>query len=225
MSFTDAIKNSVLEGFTYSDMSTTKIVVTLITSYLIAMYIHAVYKFVTKNAFYYKNYGISMTVMSVVTAGIVMAMQSSLVISLGMVGALSILRFRTAIKDPLDLLFLFWSIAVGIICGAGLYELAIATSVVATLGILLFQFLPIKKCSYLLVINAVSKDAYEPIVQKLNLHVTCYVIKAKNLSKDGLELIVEVRLKDRDETVVEEILSIADVEQVHLLENDTAVKS
>lgn len=225
MSFTDAIKDSVLSGFSYADMSTTRIVVTLLLAYLIAMYIHLVYKFVTKNAFYYRNYAISMTVMSVVTAGIVLAMQSSLVISLGMVGALSIVRFRTAIKDPLDLLFLFWSIAVGIICGAGLYELAIATSVVATVGILLFQILPIKKCSYLMVINAVSGSAYEPIVQKLDSCVSSYTVKAKNISRDGLELIIEIRLKDRNETVVDEILTITGVEEVHLLENDTDVKS
>lgn len=225
MSFTDAIKESVLEGFAYNDISTTKIVVTLVIAYAIAMYIHLVYKFVTKNAFYYKNYGISMTIMSVVTAGIVMAMQSSLVISLGMVGALSIVRFRTAIKDPLDLLFLFWSIAVGIICGAGLYEIAIVVSVIATVGIVLFQVLPVKRGAYLLVINAETKQVFEQIVQSLQNQKASYAVKAKNISKDGMELILEVKLSGSDESLVEELLGIVGVKSVHLLENDTNVKA
>ena len=120
MSFNDAIKKSVLEGFSYADLSTTKIMTTLIITFAIALYIFFVYKMVTKSAFYFKSLNISMAIISVVTAGIILAMQSSIVISLGMVGALSIVRFRTAIKDPMDLLFLFWSIGTGIICGAGL---------------------------------------------------------------------------------------------------------
>ena len=108
MSFNDAIKKSVLEGFSYADLSTTKIMTTLIITFAIALYIFFVYKMVTKSAFYFKSFNISMAIISVVTAGIILAMQSSIVISLGMVGALSIVRFRNAIKDPMDILFLFW---------------------------------------------------------------------------------------------------------------------
>jgi len=93
-----------------------------------------------------------MAIMAVVTAGIILAMQSSIVISLGMVGALSIVRFRTAIKDPMDLLFLFWSIGTGIICGAGLYEIAIILAVLVTLSIIFLDAFPIKKAPYLLVV-------------------------------------------------------------------------
>ena len=93
-----------------------------------------------------------MAVISIVTAGIVIAMQSSLAISLGMVGALSIVRFRTAIKEPLDLLFLFWSIGTGIICGAGLYELAVIVAIAATFGLFALQFVPLAAEPMLLVI-------------------------------------------------------------------------
>ena len=106
------------------DITTGKIAATLIVTALLALYIFAIYRLVTRKVFYSKNFNISLAVMSLITAAIILAMQSNLVISLGMVGALSIVRFRTAIKDPMDLAFLFWSISVGIICGAGLYEVA-----------------------------------------------------------------------------------------------------
>ena len=225
MNFSDVIKDSVLEGFSYNDISTTKIIVTLLIAFAIAMYIHLIYKFVTKTAFYYKNYGVSMTIMSVVTAGILLAMQSSLVISLGMVGALSIVRFRTAIKDPMDLLFLFWSIGNGIICGAGLYELALIVSLVATVGIFVFQALPIRKCSYLLVINADSKDRFDEIFNTVKKQASSCSVKAKNISRDSMELIIEVKLKGSDVQMVDSLMAQDGVIQVNLLENDTEVKA
>ena len=157
MSFNDAIKKSVLEGFSYADLSTTKIMTTLIITFAIALYIFFVYKMVTKSAFYFKSFNISMAIISVVTAGIILAMQSSIVISLGMVGALSIVRFRTAIKEPMDLMFLFWSISVGIICGANLYVIAILASLVITIGLLALELTPVGMAASLLVVSA--KDA------------------------------------------------------------------
>ena len=163
MNFGDVIKNSVLEGFTYADLSTTKILTTLVITFVIAIYIFCVYKLVTKSAFYFKNFNVSMAIISVVTAGIILAMQSSIVISLGMVGALSIVRFRTAIKDPMDLLFLFWSIGTGIICGAGLYKIAVILAVLITIGILVLAMLPVSISPYLLIVNAISKEAENEI--------------------------------------------------------------
>ncbi len=225
MNFSDIIKESVLQGFAYADMPTTKIIITLVIAFIMAMYIHLIYKFVTKTAFYYKNYGVSMTIMSVVTAGIILAMQSSLVISLGMVGALSIVRFRTAIKDPMDLLFLFWSIGNGIICGAGLYELAIIVSVVATVGIFIFQMLPIRKNSYLLVINANTKDCFDNIEQTIKQRTVTSKLKAKNISHNGMELIFEIRIKGADTALIDALMTMNEVLQVNLLENETEIKA
>lgn len=224
MTYTDIIKNSVLEGFSYADIPTTKILVTLGIAYLLAMYIHLVYKIVTKNAFYYKNYGVSMTIMSVVTAGIILAMQSSLVISLGMVGALSIVRFRTAIKDPMDLLFLFWSIGSGIICGAGLYELAIITAVVSTVGILLFQFFPYRENSFLLVVNANRADYFGEIEALLKQGTHSFKIKSRNVNKNGMDLIVEVKIK-KDVDLIGQLAEKEYVLSATLLENNVDVKS
>ena len=116
MSFTDVIKKSVLEGFNNGNLSTTGIIVILMVTLLLSAYVYFVYTLVNKGTMYDREYHISMAMISVVTAGIIIAMQSNIVISLGMVGALSIVRFRTAIKSPMDLLFLCWSIGKGINC-------------------------------------------------------------------------------------------------------------
>ena len=123
MSFKDMIKSSVLNSFN-SDITVGKIAVVLAISFILGLYVFIVYRMAVNNEFYSKDFNRTLVLMSVVTAGIVLAVQSNLVISLGMVGALSIVRYRTAIKSSLDLFFLFWAISIGIICGAGLYKVA-----------------------------------------------------------------------------------------------------
>ena len=223
--YADIIKKSVIEGFVYADFSTTKILITLLITYVIAMYIHLIYKFVTKNAFYLKSYGVSMTIISVITAGIVLAMQSSLVISLGMVGALSIVRFRTAIKDPMDLLFLFWSIGTGIVCGAGLYGLAIIVAIVATVGILVFEIIPVKRNMFLLVLNANSADCEEDVYRIISEECAGYKVRSKCVDRKGIDIIVEVKLKEKNSQIVNMLLKIENVESVTLLENEVNVKA
>ncbi|MCR5107748.1 MAG: DUF4956 domain-containing protein, partial [Lachnospiraceae bacterium] len=134
MSFKDMIKGSVMNNY-FSDITVTRIALVLIASLLLGLYVFIVYRMAVNNEFYSKDFNRTLVLMAVVTAAIVLAVQSNLVISLGMVGALSIVRYRTAIKSPLDLFFLFWAISIGIICGAGLYILAIALCVIVTAGL------------------------------------------------------------------------------------------
>ena len=223
MNFSDAIKNSVMEGFTYADMSTTEIIITLVITFLIALYIFGVYRMVTGSAFYFKSFHVSMAMISVVTAGIILAMQSSIVISLGMVGALSIVRFRTAIKDPMDLLFLFWSIGTGIICGAGLYKVAIILAVIVTCGILILELLPARTSPYLLIINTDTKENEEEILNLTGDIGKAYKIKSKNVTQSGMDLILEVRAKNNKE-LVDKISEIKGVTSVSLLLHDGEIK-
>ena len=137
--FSNIFKKSFLEGFSAGDITTGKIVVTLLVTVLLAIYIFVVYYVHSKKTFYNKSFNVSLALIAIITAAIILAMQSNLVISLGMVGALSIVRFRTAIKEPMDLMFLFWSISVGIICGANLYVIAILASLVITIGLLALE--------------------------------------------------------------------------------------
>ncbi|MBD5548954.1 MAG: DUF4956 domain-containing protein [Lachnospiraceae bacterium] len=223
MNFSDVIKKSVLEGFSYADLSTTKIITTLLITFLIAVYIFFVYKMITKSAFYFKSFNVSMAIISVVTAGIILAMQSSIVISLGMVGALSIVRFRTAIKDPMDLLFLFWSIGTGIICGAGLYKIAIILAVLVTVGLLILDMLPVRLSPYLLIINADTKEVEEEIMDAVKKLAGAYKLKSKNITKDGMDLILEVRA-GKEKELVDKLSEMKGITAVSLLAHDSEVK-
>ena len=224
MSFRDMIKKSVLEGFGYTDFPTLKILVMLGVTFLIALYIFFIYRMVTKRTFYNREFNVSMAVISLVTAGIVMAMQSSLVISLGMVGALSIIRFRTAIKEPMDLLFLFWSISVGIICGAGLYELALMLSLAVTVGLFFFQALPVAASPYLLVLRLDENGDEKALMALIRTYSPKAKLDSKSIQKGVRNLIIEVRT-DKASQLVDEISAKEGVLSVSLLEHSGEVKS
>lgn len=223
MTYADIIKKSVLEGFSYSDVSTIRVLIALSITFLIGLYIFFVYRLVTKNAFYFKNFNISMTIISVVTAGIILAMQSSIVISLGMVGALSIVRFRTAIKDPLDLLFLFWSIGTGIICGAGLYEIAIILAVFVTVGILFLNIIPMKINSYLLVVNGSKDMDVDKLMEMATKYGKCKV-RSKNLGLESIDMIIEMRIKE-EKDLIKQLSEIPGVKNLSLLSHEGEVKA
>lgn len=223
MNFGDVIKQSVWEGFSYVDLSTTKILTTLLITFAIAVYIFMVYRLVTKTAFYFKSFNISMAIISVVTAGIILAMQSSIVISLGMVGALSIVRFRTAIKDPMDLLFLFWSIGTGIICGAGLYKIAVVLAVLVTVGILLLDMMPVRISPHLLIINAEDKELENEIFSLIKECSSAYKMKSKNITANGIDMILEIRT-NKEKELVNKISEMKGISSVSLLAHDGEVK-
>ena len=223
MSFTDVIKKSVLQGFTNTDIPTIQIVMTLGITFIIALYIFYIYRMVNKTALYDKSFHVSMAIISVITAGIIIAMQSSIVISLGMVGALSIVRFRTAIKNPMDLLFLFWSIGVGIICGAGLFEIAFVVSLMVTVGIFLLEFMPDNKKPYLLIVNGSRElDEKEVLdcVRKFGKNVK---VRSRNMKKSGTDFIIEVHTKQEKE-LLEELDKIEAISQLSLLSHEGEVR-
>ena len=203
MGFKDVFKKSFLEGFTSMDITTGKIAATLIVTALLALYIFAIYRLVTRKVFYSKNFNISLAVMSLITSAIILAMQSNLVISLGMVGALSIVRFRTAIKDPMDLAFLFWSISIGIICGAGLYEIALVTSVGVTVFILVLDMLPVGKAPMMLVVNSSEMNGEKAVLDVVGKYARYYKVKSRNLSKGRLDLVIELKVKEESALVSE----------------------
>lgn len=203
MGFKDVFKKSFLEGFNGMDITTAKIAATLFVTALLALYIFAIYRLVTRKVFYSKNFNIALASLSLITAAIILAMQSNLVISLGMVGALSIVRFRTAIKDPMDLVFLFWSISIGIICGAGLYEVALVTSVAVTVFILVLDMIPVSRAPMMLVVNSSKMDDEQTVLDVVGKYAKSYKVKSRNLSKGRLDMVVELRVKDESGLVSE----------------------
>ncbi len=223
MSFTDVLKKTVLEGFTNTDIPTVEIVLTLGSTFIIAMYIYFIYHLVTRTALYDKGFHISMAIISVITAGIIVAMQSSIVISLGMVGALSIVRFRTAIKNPMDLLFLFWSIGTGIICGAGLLEIAVVVAFMVTIGILILEFMPDLKKPYLLIING-SRDLDETqVLDTVKKYAKFIKVRSRNLKKNGVDYIIEVHTKMEKE-LLNELGKMESIVQLSLLSHEGEVR-
>lgn len=223
MSFTDAIRKSVLQGFTNTDIPTIQIVLTLGITFVIAMYIFFIYRLAGRTALYNKEFHISMAIISVITAGIIVAMQSSIVISLGMVGALSIVRFRTAIKNPMDLLFLFWSIGTGIICGAGLFELAFVVALIVTVSILILEFMPGIKRPYLLIING-SKDMDEAaVLQVIKKYARFSRVRSRNIKKNGTDYIIEVHTKEERELLAE-LDKMESIVQMSLLAHEGEVR-
>ena len=191
--FADIFKKSFLDGFSGSDITTARILVTLLVTCAIALYIFIVYYVAAKKNYYSKTFNISLALIAVITASIILAMQSNLVISLGMVGALSIVRFRTAIKDPMDLIFLFWSISTGIICGAEMYKIAIITSLVITLGLFVLELTPAGKASVLLIVNAKSIEQEAGIREVVEKYAKHAKVKSRNVSSESLDMIFDIK--------------------------------
>lgn len=220
--FSNIFKKSFIEGFSGSDITTARILVTLAVTCVLALYIFIVYYVAAKKTFYSKTFNISLALIAVITASIILAMQSNLVISLGMVGALSIVRFRTAIKDPMDLIFLFWSISIGIICGAEMYQIALITSLVLTIGLFALELTPVGRASVLLLINAQDLSAEEPVRGTVQKYSTKMTVKSRNVSRDGMDMIIDLKTKD-ETALLTELMQIEGVTNVSLMTHDGEV--
>ena len=222
MSFSDIFKKSFLDGFSATDINIYTATVAMMVTCVLALYIFVVYRILTRKTFYSKNFNISLAGIALITSGIILTIQSSLVVSLGMVGALSIVRFRTAIKDPMDLMFLFWSIAVGIICGVGMAEIAIILSIIMTVGIIVLNGLPVAKAPLIFVVNASDLDAELIIMSTVKKYAKHATIKSRNMTKSSLDLIVELRTAEGSK-LVREVLKIPSVMSASLLTHDGEV--
>jgi uncharacterized membrane protein YhiD involved in acid resistance len=222
MSFSDIFKKSFLDGFSATDINIYTATVAMMVTCVLALYIFVVYRILTRKTFYSKNFNISLAGIALITSGIILTIQSSLVVSLGMVGALSIVRFRTAIKDPMDLMFLFWAIAVGIICGVGMAEIAIILSIIMTVGIIVLNGLPVAKAPLIFVVNASDLDAELIIMSTVKKYAKHATIKSRNMTKSSLDLIVELRTAEGSK-LVREVLEIPSVMSASLLTHDGEV--
>ena len=217
MNFKDVFKKSFLEGFTSMDISTSKIIATLAMVVILSLYIFFIYRVVTRKTFYSKTFNISLAAIAIITAGIILAMQYNLVISLGMVGALSIVRFRAAIKEPMEIVFLFWSIAVGIVIGAGMIPLAVIGSAIIGVVLLLFANRKSRENPYILVLNCADETAEQAALGLVKDAVSRYGVKTKTVSTDGIELTAELRTRNNDTAFVNRIMALPGVSNATLV--------
>lgn len=164
-----------------------------------------------------------MPVITVLTAAIVIAMQANLVVSLGMVGALSIVRFRTALKDPMDLAFTFWAITTGIISGTEIYGLAVLTAIIVTIALFALDQIDLKQAPRLLVVNG-TDQGYESTLNKILVdYGIAYTIKSRNITKGKLDLIYEIQTDD-GERLVQEIGALDTIFNVSILDHDGSLR-
>lgn len=196
MTFSDIFKSSFLENVTA--ISVLDMLLTIVLSFGVGLFIFLVYKKTYRGVMYSAGFGTTLIALTMITSIVILAVTSNVVLSLGMVGALSIVRFRTAIKDPLDIAFLFWSIAAGIILAAGMIPLAIIGSV--CIGMILLVFVNKKSNThpYIVVLSCNDHDTEVKAKEFLAKNVTKSTIKSKSAVKGAIELNIEVRLKEDD---------------------------
>ena len=222
MSIQDMIKKSVLESGVFDSFNAPKMAISLIVALLLGAVIYMVYSKFYVGVIFSRSFAVTLVGMTLLTCMVTLAISTNIVISLGMVGALSIVRFRTAIKDPMDLVFMFWSISIGIICGAGLYEVALVTSVAVTVFILVLDMIPVSKAPMMLVINSSQMDGEQQILDIVGKYSKSYKVKSRNLSKGRLDMVVELRVKD-ESALVSEVAALEGMIGASLIAHDGEV--
>lgn len=215
MSFNDIFKSSFLESV--SEFSIIDTLIGLAVALVISLFIFTIYKKTLTGVMYSSGFALTLIGLSLVTTLVIMAVTSNVVLSLGMVGALSIVRFRTAIKEPVEIVFLFWSLAIGIVIGAGMIPLSIIGSVVIGLILLLFANRKIHNNPYILVLNLENEGAERNVIGILEKNVEHYIVKSKTVNSAGIELTAELRTKDGTTAFVNNIYTVPGVENATLV--------
>lgn len=184
----------------------------IMSAFLIGLFIFVVYKKTFLGVMFSVNFGMSLIGMSMITCAVILAVSSNVVLSLGMVGALSIVRFRTAVKDPLDIVFLFWAITAGIVIGAGMIPLAVVTSLLMGIVMIVFVNKKSRRTPYIVVVNCENSDIEDSIMNVIEAKTGKSIIKGKTVSKTGMELTIEVTLNDGYSKFLNDIININGVE-------------
>lgn len=215
MTFNDVFQSNFLDNI--NSITLFDMVLSMGLSFGMGLFIFMIYKKTYAGVMYSSNFGVTLVALTMISTLVILAVTSNVVLSLGMVGALSIVRFRTAIKDPLDIAFLFWSIAVGIVLAAGMIPLAVFGSVF--LGVLFVVFVNknAHQNPYMVVLSCEDQQTEKKAFAQLEDNVKRCVIKSKTVRKGGIELNVEVRLNDDDTDFINDLASIDGVHNAVLV--------
>ena len=215
MTFSDIFKSSFLTNVT--SVSPLDMVLALVLAFGVGLFVFFIYKKTYSGVMYSSSFGVTLIALTMITTLVILAVTSNVVLSLGMVGALSIVRFRTAIKEPMDIAFLFWSIAVGIVLGAGLIPLAVFGSVV--IGIILLVFANRKDSSnpYIVVLSCEGNESEKAAAAYLAQQTNKCIVKSKTARKGSVELNMEVRLKDDNTDFINKLADLPGVQNAVLV--------
>ena len=215
MTFSDIFKSSFLDNVTA--VSGLDMVLALTLAFAVGLYIFFIYKKTYAGVMYSSSFGVTLVALTMITTLVILAVTSNVVLSLGMVGALSIVRFRTAIKEPLDIAFLFWAIAAGIVLAAGLIPLAVFGSVI--IGVILLVFANRKDHTnpYIVVLSCDGSESEKRAVDYLKANTKRCTVKSKSARKQNVELNCEVRLKDDNTDFVNALSDLDGVQSAVLV--------
>ena len=216
MSVKDMIKKSVLESGVFDQYNISSILVALVAALALGILIFLVYRRFYTGVIYSRTFAVTLVGMTVLTCMVTLAISTTVVISRGMVGALSIVRFRTAVKDPMDLLYLFWAITTGITSGAGMYVLALIAAAIMILMIILFYSRQQRGKIYIAVIHYSGDEAGDEVIRCFGKRK--YFIKSKTMRKEKTEMAVEIFCKQADMDFMEKIRAIEHVDDVTLIQ-------
>ena len=215
MTFSDIFKSSFLESVT--EFSPMDVLLGMVVALIVGLFIFVIYKKTFTGVMYSSGFALTLVGLALVTTLVIMAVTSNVVQSLGMVGALSIIRFRAAIKEPMEIVFLFWSIAVGIVIGAGMIPLAVIGSAIIGVVLLLFANRKSRENPYILVLNCDDETAEQAALGLVKDAVSRYGVKTKTVSTDGIELTAELRTKNNDTAFVNRITALPGVSNATLV--------
>ncbi|HAY19796.1 MAG TPA: DUF4956 domain-containing protein [Clostridiales bacterium] len=215
MTINDIFKSDFLEQVT--SFSVTDMLISLSLAFAIGLFIYEIYKITYRGVMYSRSFGLTLLTLAMTTDLAIMTVTSNVVLSLGMVGALSIVRFRTAIKEPLDIAFLLWSIVVGIMLGTGMIPLAVFGSLI--LGLIFYLFTRQKKniVPYILVLQCENEKTESEVLEKLNAYVKNHVIKSKTVGAAGIELTVEINLDGTEAAFLNDLQKVGGVSAATLV--------
>ena len=215
MTFSDIFKSSFLANVT--SVSIFDMTLALILAFGVGIFIYLIYKKTYEGVMYSSSFGVTLVALTLITTLVILAVTSNVVLSLGMVGALSIVRFRTAIKEPMDIAFLFWSIAVGIVLGAGMIPLAVFGSVMIGLILLVFANKKDSSNPYIVVLSCEGNDSEKAATEYLTKTTKKCIVKSKTARKGSVELNLEVRLKDDNTDFVNALADLPGVQNAVLV--------
>ena len=215
MTFQDIFKSSFLENVT--SVSILDMVLAMALAFGLGLFIFLIYKKTFAGVMYSSSFGVTLVALTMISTLVILAVTSNVVLSLGMVGALSIVRFRTAIKEPLDIAFLFWSIAVGIVLAAGMIPLAVFGSVIIGVILLVFANRKPHVNPYIVVLQCADHQSEEAAVRFLREHVQRMVVKSKTVRRELVELNAEVRLKDENTDFLNDLCQMTGVSSAVLV--------
>ncbi|MBD5464184.1 MAG: hypothetical protein HDR24_14215 [Lachnospiraceae bacterium] len=215
-----AIKDAIASSFQNQEITTSVLLAVLIMTGVLALYEFIVYQVVLRRSLYNKAFNMSIAVLPFFISTIILCLQSNLVITLGTIGALAIIRFRTAVKDPVDLIFVLWSIHIGITCGCQLYEIAILTSILATAVLIVLNRLNIGMRSHILVLHCKSSDCESEIISLLKKDTRRYRVKSRNYTEKGMDYVFEIFTREIG-ALANDLEKSADIERFSLMEYDS----